>query len=404
MKFYFRVILPLVALIAAAGCHSRQVESVKPVPFAASALASPQGTVMSHLASFETRNPHGEIALIGAPDNCLALCETMLGRDAFDNIDGTAIPDRLPDFAGETITPILDYTSGSYANMVGNNYFALRELLVKTFLNAVDSTCVMHNSPDVTLPTQAKMVILASPYFNAASTFDIDTLLSASRADIPVLKLGDALAPVVASIGKSKPSVAVLSQAASSEAPLWTELLAGADCIVPVLQTSAETAVADKEDLPEAAADSLTIDIPVVTAPAPALAPFLEACISTQTTAPLDLIIVADPRADAEVLRSELARLYTSPTQENQHLRAAVSANCVIASMSEILSDACYKLMRARNNFTHNISFPSASAYMTDGTTDNLHLTVFSKSSAPAGILQAISEGYPNTARFICTR
>lgn len=132
----------------------------------------------------------GPVAIVGPADEVMFMADEFLGCDHFDNVDGRAIPDGLPDFAGETISLLCDEANGPYGGYaVQGNEEYLRELNVKNFISAVDTSCSrsQYDRESKVHKSSAKVVVLASSYSSAYGYPDIEALVKGTGSEVDVI-------------------------------------------------------------------------------------------------------------------------------------------------------------------------------------------------------------------------
>lgn len=119
----------------------------------------------------------GTIALIGDPASCLKVGEKMLISDEFDNIDASLAPDGLPDFAGETIVPFLDFANYPYEDLMATEHGTalLREIAVKNALEAMDTL------------GRCKVIVICSPVLAKFGASDIEDLFTRAECHVPLV-------------------------------------------------------------------------------------------------------------------------------------------------------------------------------------------------------------------------
>ncbi len=129
----------------------------------------------------EAGKPTGTIVLVGDPMRCLILGEKMMRSDEFDNVDAREVPDSLPDFAGETIVPIFDFTVQPYDSLSveGADSALFRERAVKNALAALDTA------------VHCKVLILCAPQFGVRGGDDVTDLFEKIGCDVPVIFSSD---------------------------------------------------------------------------------------------------------------------------------------------------------------------------------------------------------------------
>ena len=133
------------------------------------------------LMAREAGKPTGTIVLVGDPMRCLSLGERMMRSDEFDNVDAREVPDSLPDFAGETIVPIFDFTVQPYDSLSveGADSLLFRERAVKNALAALDTVI------------NCKVLILCSPQFGVKGGDDVTDLFEKIGCRVPVIFSSD---------------------------------------------------------------------------------------------------------------------------------------------------------------------------------------------------------------------
>ena len=128
----------------------------------------------------------GTIVLVGEPFQCLALSEKMLSDDEFDNVDARPVKDGLPDFSGETIVSILDFTVPSYDSLSvsGSDSLTLREIAVRSALAALDSV------------VNCKVLVICSPALASEGGEDVVDFYGKIGCDVPVVYSADSSSPL----------------------------------------------------------------------------------------------------------------------------------------------------------------------------------------------------------------
>lgn len=287
------------------------------------------------------------IYLIGDTGEVESFAGEFLNCDIFDNVDGSIGRDGLPDFAGETIVSLYDVANAPYQGYLdaGNEDF-LRELNVRSALSALDTLCYIspYDRDGAGTKSEAKMIVLCSPYAAAYGAFDIDTLFRSSSCTIPVIS------PLDVAYGKvlqEKGSAAVIGVLAPRETVLsgvYSEVLKqkarsmglpGAECVV----------------FSASSPDPLT--------------EFIDNYLSSGYTSPLDALIVDDASLDIASMEKSLSRITSVMSGESLTYGRAVSEDFKILSVRRLVCEECYSLMRRLNLFTHNIYYPKSEQCLT---------------------------------------
>ncbi len=134
-----------------------------------------------HRLAEQTGKPSGTIVLIGEPLQCLSMSEKMIGSDEFDNVDARLVQDGLPDFSGETIVSLLDFTNPPFDSLSvsGKDSLALREIAVRGALAALDSAL------------GCKMLVICSPALAPKGGDDVIDFYGQIGCDVPVIFSAD---------------------------------------------------------------------------------------------------------------------------------------------------------------------------------------------------------------------
>ena len=121
--------------------------------------------------------PSGAIVLVGDPMTCLALSEKMMKSDEFDNVDARPVVDGLPDFAGETIVSLLDFSHPPLDSLraEGRDSLIFREIAVRSALAALDSS------------VNCKVLVVCSPQLSQKGGEDVVDLFSKIGCEVPVI-------------------------------------------------------------------------------------------------------------------------------------------------------------------------------------------------------------------------
>lgn len=177
----FLSLIPLVlsVIIAASGCSRRVEGGYKTTAFVNTLLADSLPE-MHRLAALSGKTD-GSIVLIGEPAVCLRTGEMMMVCDEFDNIDARKSNDGLPDFAGETLVPILDFsdTSAAYDTSDKKSQERLRDRAVR---NAVAALRIPHG---------CKIIVICSPALSEYGGGDVADLFERIGCNVPVIHSAD---------------------------------------------------------------------------------------------------------------------------------------------------------------------------------------------------------------------
>lgn len=351
MRKGLRLVTYLAAVSALFASCSPHGTSGRPlVPYVQRMLSDTSCAAFRTFSAFDPASAEGEIAVIGPLGRTALLAERLLEADYHDNIDGGAVPDGLPDFAGEGVTAILDAANGPYGALAADSLAAvMEEITVRTAVMALDTNCRANNY-DMTQFVQkprAKLLVLTSPFMSAYGLRDIDTLCRVAGKPLPVVSTARALIQAALEANPGAKRLCVLTdEGGAREAAVYEEILrhlgdAGAGLGVSVFQEDSTTAGSDF------------------------LLPLLDAYKASGAQGPIDALLVDDfARTPGEV--SETLAAVMNPYSESligyNHL---VSPDFAIVYASEATARQCYSRLRSAGSFTHKVAWPQASCYVT---------------------------------------
>ena len=101
-------LLCVLVTVLLVSCSGHNSVTRQPVPYVSRMLSDTSAAGYRLLHSFDDGDVSGVIAVIGSSEECILMSEKLMTGDDFDNVDGSARPDGLPDFAGETVTSFID--------------------------------------------------------------------------------------------------------------------------------------------------------------------------------------------------------------------------------------------------------------------------------------------------------
>lgn len=342
------IIAGLAALAVFASCDRSVVAPRPTLPLVLSVAADTTGA--GRLAAQAGKwGPEGSIAIIGEPQDAISLAHRFQSSDHVDNIDGRAVRDSLPDFAGESFDVILDALNAPYGHFYTEEADApqhldsLREAAVVNALFAWDSTCVRSSSdPEARLPkSRAKILIFTSAMQAEYGLFDVDTLQQLCGGKSILLSPADILLEQAYAGGARE--IAVWTSRDARKSLTWQAVFARkgwADARLEVLT-------------PEPALDIRT-----------ELRNLLRQYRTTGRR--MDVLIVDSYHFDPAFLSSELALIRREGTEEDAAFNKMISKNFRILEPQSALVQTTYELLREQRLFTHRIARPALHYYETD--------------------------------------
>lgn len=336
--------LLLLLLLLPAACGRQKAEPRPTIPLVREILAEKTGPRAELLRGREPL-PTSDITIIGTEFVCDRLAEQFSFRDKQDNVNASYQSDGLPDFAGETFACIED--AGSYESVLkGRGADELRRWTVQRVLAALDTA--VHISPydmqGLSSKRRSKLVVLADPFMAEYGGFDVDTLLSSTNCQIPVIRPVERMIDrAFADNRREDLSVAILCDPQYASTGIYEKIftrkaaaqgLKGATCVVaPVVRR-----------------DSV-------------LHMFLRDYLASGQTRQLDAILVDDLSLDLDTLKSEVSEVVSVMNESSMTIGRLIPEEFFILSAFEEVSDCCYSFLREHNLFTHNIAKPQVMVF-----------------------------------------
>ena len=363
------VVLPLF-------CACKQTTQVckPPVAVVSNILSGAEAELASVLSLYDKTSSEGDITIIDSPERAAQLSEVMLDSDRFDNIDGSRSSDNLPDFAGERIVALMDIARDNYAQM---DSMSLRDIAVRSTVAALDTRCCVSSYDTEYLSSKptSKVVIISSPEIQAAGAYDIDTLMNATGVELPVIMPLRLM--LSRSYGKGARNIGIITDGMSSISGAYDSIC---NEIAPAGSVH-DCYVVSTDDL-------MGTDV---------LLEFLQSYKDAGNTAALDVLLIDTFHYTVDLLREEYTAILLDDNQENVGVRPLISKDFEFYSTASTVADECYALMRKRNIFTHDIHYPTASAYLTNPEMFQYALMSFDWNALPSGLESDLMNAAPQT-------
>ena len=335
------ILTVLTLLVAFSSCNERPAVVRDTIPYVKQLAADTTGSFRL-VRTYRTAGTKGSIAVIGEPEAAARLATSFLTADFVDNIDGRPVPDRLPDFAGESFDILMDLYNAPYIRMAASSPDSLREVTVRNAVTAVDTVAYSNASdPRSRLSkTRAKVFVLANSLSSEYGRFDVDTLFKMAGREAIVLTSVEAML-LEAKRGGCK-SVAV-----------W--------------------APAEARSAYENAARKLTpqIEVTVVSTTGngilrPAFRDMLGIYRSLKPGGNLDAVLLDSFTVSVEELNAEKEHIHRQITEQDMAFDRILMPHFRFIEPTTALTGALYRLLRERNLFTHDIAYPSVRYYQTE--------------------------------------
>ena len=359
-------IIAVILAVAACGQHATPVRDT--IPLVKQIVEDTTG-VFSLVRQYRTSGTAGSIAIIGETENALLLAREFLAADRVDNIDGLDRPDRLPDFAGEEFDVFFDSYNEPFLRMAVTSPDSLREAAVRDALMALDSVAYAnaYDQRARLAKNRAKLLVLASSVFATYGQFDIDTLLKMAGREPLILNPVEAVVSQVSGMSRVAVWAPLETRPAYEEAA--ARLSPGLDLVV--LSPSERDERASFRDL---------------------LRQYREARPGMR----MEALILDGFSADLDALSAEKEHIYRKITEEDMSFDRILAPEFKFIEPKSCLVSACYRLLRERNLFTHDIAYPSARYFQTEEAADGYCVPVEISSSYVAGMLPDSGEAEPS--------
>ena len=335
----------LILLLSVLSCRQQVVSSRSTVPFVSDILSdkyAPENLMLRH---HQEPVPSGDIVIIGADSLCMRFAEFFTSAETRDNVSGSHLQDDLPDFAGETLSCVIDDADySSMFNSLGEEAF--REQVVRRTLAAVDT--VLHISPydidGLGYKNPAKIIILADPFFAEYGAFDVATLFASSGCGIPVIVPVDMVfSKAFAEAPDRNITVGLICGGAQSDTGIYRKRFSSVSSKCGKEGSELFAFVNDGRD-------SLVHH-------------FLDAYAASGMTRPLDAVIFDDIHIDVDLLKAEFADMLSVHNESSMIYGRMISKDFEVIETKKLVAEYCYDVLRRDNLFTHNIALPAVEFY-----------------------------------------
>ena len=262
--------------------------------------------------------------------------------DQRDNTDAHHKADGLKDFAGETLTCIVeDDVNVNLADTSSVRSFRMGA--VGKLLAALDTLVYIspYDQEGMLSKNSAKIVILGTPDFVHLSSHDFNVLKERSSSRLQIVSPLDlCLENIFALRPGTSSNVGIICGPDKTYAKLYAEHFkkkaleagaAGSKCII----------------MPAERNDSLLYSL-------------LDMYHSTGNMAPLDAVLVDNYELDIDALKLELAEIVSVMNESSTTYGRSLSPRFKLFDSFELSIDQCYSILRQSNIFTHNIALPQS--------------------------------------------
>ena len=342
-------VLVIFAFAVSVSCQNRR----RPVsaPLVREILQDKSSREYQLISASSKLNPQGEIVVIGSERAVTILSEKMAVIDVRDNVDGSFGSDGLPDFAGETITCIIDTTGRPeelmYVDDVSKEMIESGKYFLNGFINALDT--LYHETPfdleGIGRRTPAKMIISADPLLTDLIRYDVDTLFSALGSKVHLLAPVDELSGAILNSRSGRDVVAAV---------MHDPMFENSDIFVHRFMDNASMA---------GSYGSSVSSFPTPKDADNLFTAFIDEYAAAGYSRPINVIAVADFGVDFEAFKNDCASSLSILSEDSAKYSKYLAKDFSLVSSLEIIIAKCYDTLREDNIFTHIIANPQIVTY-----------------------------------------
>ena len=298
------------------------------------------------IAGYNVRNASSGVFVLGTRERCSMLCDALVDSDAYDNVDGSAKPDGLKDFAGESICSVTNFGGFELPEPVADA--AMRDLTVRNAVIAMDTLCFVspYDRSGMGKKPLAKMLILASPEMVLNGRYDVDSLFHALGCAMPVISPAELMlnAAFEGAVPGKHFTVGVLCSPESASGAAYKALIS----------SKAASAGIDSVACISFAAEPGT----------DALKAFLDSYSAQAPSVPIDVLLIDDITQNLPELEESLSHSTSVMNAESMTYGNLIAKSFRILDPRPMVCEAVYSYLRNSNLFTHFISQPKRFEYM----------------------------------------
>lgn len=341
----FKLIMIVAALAAGLYSCSSETEWRSDLDIINVALYDTTSDYHTSLRALDTLGRMNSIAVAGPVEETIAVTEYILGCDIHDNASGMRCPDRLPDFSGETISPLFDLIYSDYDTLSALRNNQIRNFTVENTLFAISNTCNINPYDDLRsgVKSASKLLVLSSSYMSAYGRADVDTLFAKNGSGIAVVDPVSAMCAELAERQSHSSVVGVWASAGVLSTGIYEKMLNGRS-----------------QGVFSFVSDSLEIH-------KDAFVRFLDLYMDSGNTRPLSALLVDNCLySDEDILDLQNIANSILRCDEDYMIRfkgLLTNDFTVVGSLRSIAGD-CYRKLRKDNYFTLKIHYPKVEAYI----------------------------------------
>ncbi len=350
-------LLPLTFLFS---CERQESADFEPVASALTAVSDTSSAGGKILYGYPDVGSAGTIAVFGPLEETAVLTEMLMTSDMFDNVDGKNCSDGLPDFAGETVMPVFDAVNAPYSGYFRQmNEDFIRETAVNAFLSMISDKCsssAFDRSLSMTKP-RAKLVLLSSSVMSGFGSMDIDYMAASAGLSAGVMEPVGSVLTYMLDRNTVQPS----------NIGVWAarEIVSSG-----VYGNMFKRLAADEDgDVSEGAgtAEVVCLSPEMSGSPEENVRAFLDTYMAAEYDVPLRGVVIDDisEASSVDSLNAALTEILSAESQEAAGYRQIVTPDFEFVSPAVTMAADSYRWMRENDRFTHLVSLPAATGYMT---------------------------------------
>lgn len=358
----------ILTVFLSSGCKRTEkvVEPVELIPVAESAIKDVTSVYYRDFSDYSpiefSKLPVG---VFDSGTGGLNVVEQILTMDSFDNITGKAVPDGIPDFAGEDLQYLDDYANMPYSTYVseGESDY-LRELVVKDALFLTGEKYYLNDEEDhpTGFKKPVKLVVVACNTASAVGMKDITNMFKVAGCKVKVMGVIEAgvRAAVTDMKENGRYAVGIMSNSATLSSEIYQKNIADS---AAARKCSVDIVTKDCEGLDEAinnGSDSIEI-----------LArrnfrELVDGYLKSDPSVPMKCVILGSTHYPylKKVLGNELAKLRNTRIGGRAVYRELLADNFKFVDPSEYTAKECYMYLRENKLLALNVNSSSLESFI----------------------------------------
>lgn len=352
VKFMKRAFLIFCTAIMAFSCGNSEKRLVSHVCFIEKTVADTSLRSYKAINTYDNSINSGVISVIGPIEETVLFSESLLQLDFFDNIDGKKAPDGLPDFAGETISLLLDAADEPYSgyfNEMNENFIS--EIAAKASVFAISDSCC--SSPfdrkNLQEKKRAKIIVLASSYFSKYGYNDVKALFRHFGKDIEVIS------PVQSSVSHVLDNCKDIRNIG-----VWADI----DVISSGVYSEVYKTMTEASGIEET--ECVCLSASMEGTARDKVMRYLNMYSYAGYDSPLSAVIVdaLDCADSLDAMNAAAREIMTAEDSSLTGYKNLLGQGFSFVSPKNTMAEDCYMYLRKSNRFTHRIAYPAAEGFV----------------------------------------